>query len=171
MTASTEAEGNRTDILQLFANMMAVGTFWERRRKIIIPTSVSSLPAIVYRKISQDVKLTAMHLHEHQLLSLENILACVGFSESTFWRILKLWCETGDVVSISNRIRRRPRILQCDDVLYLIRLVRHRPEWFLDELLVLLDTNHFRSVHYAPFTVNSNVLASPSKSLSSLSSP
>ncbi|KAJ8583397.1 hypothetical protein M405DRAFT_748674, partial [Rhizopogon salebrosus TDB-379] len=120
---------------------------------------------------SQDVKPTAMYLHEHQLLSLENILACVGFSESMFWRILKLWRETGDVVSISNRIRGRPRILQCDDVLYLIHLVRHRPEWFLDELLVLLDTNHFISVHYAPFTVNSNVSASPSNGLSSLSSP
>jgi len=41
------------------------------------------------------------------------------------------------------------RILQCNGVLYLIRLVCHRPEWFLDELLVLLDTNHFISVHYA----------------------
>ncbi|KAJ8592898.1 hypothetical protein M405DRAFT_811956, partial [Rhizopogon salebrosus TDB-379] len=67
----------------------------------------------------------------------------------TFWCILKLWRETGDVGSISNRIRGCPRILQCGDVLYLIRLVRHRPEWFLDELLVLLDTNHFVSVHYA----------------------
>jgi hypothetical protein len=45
----------------------------------------------------------------------------------------------------------RPRILQCNDVLYLIRLVRHRLEWSLDELLVLhlLDTNRFISVHYA----------------------
>jgi transposase len=105
----------------------------------------------MYRKISRDVKLAAIHLHEHQLLSLENfILACVGFSESTFWRILKLWRETGDVVSISDRICGRPRILQCNhDVLYLIRLVRQSPEWFLDELLVLLDTNHFISVHYA----------------------
>jgi len=102
----------------------------------------------MYRKISGDVKLAAIHLHEHQLLSLENILACVGFSESTFWRILKVWRETGDVVSISNRIRGRPRILQCDDVLYLVHLIRHRPEWFLDELLVLLDTNRFVSVHY-----------------------
>ncbi|KAJ8591705.1 hypothetical protein M405DRAFT_734602, partial [Rhizopogon salebrosus TDB-379] len=81
--------------------------------------------------ISQDVKLTAIHLHEHQLLSLENILACVGFSESTFWCSLKFWRETGDVVSTPNRIHGRPRILQCDDVLYLIRLVRHRLEWFL----------------------------------------
>jgi transposase len=121
----------------------------KEKEKFLRNTSVSSLPAIMYRKISWGVKLAAIHLHEHQLLSLENILACVGFSESTFWRILKLWRETSDIVSISNRIRGRPRVLQCDDVLYLIRLVRHRPEWFLDELLVLLDTNHFVSVHYA----------------------
>jgi hypothetical protein len=37
----------------------------------------------MYRKISRDVKLAAIHLHEHQLLSLENI-ACVRFSESMF---------------------------------------------------------------------------------------
>ncbi|KAJ8580460.1 hypothetical protein M405DRAFT_753231, partial [Rhizopogon salebrosus TDB-379] len=107
---------------------------------------------IMYRKINRDVKLAAIHLHEHQLLSLENILACVRFSESMFWRILKLWRETGDVVSISNRIRGRPHILQCNDrngVLYLIRLVCHRPWWFLGELLVLLDTNRFIYVHYA----------------------
>jgi len=36
----------------------------------------------MYRKISRDVKLAAIHLHEHQLLSLENILACVRFSDS-----------------------------------------------------------------------------------------
>ncbi|KAJ8591088.1 hypothetical protein M405DRAFT_814863, partial [Rhizopogon salebrosus TDB-379] len=68
-----------------------------------------------------------------------------------FWCILRLWRETGDVVSISNRIRGRPRILQCNDVLYLIRLVRHRLEWFLDELLVLhlRNTNRFISAHYA----------------------
>jgi hypothetical protein len=122
------------------------------------------------------------------------------------WRILKLWRETGDLVSISNRIRGRPHILQCNDVLYLIRLVRHRLEWFLDELLVLLNTNRFvfssamvsfisfvlsvtaRSGSWTnylcywipitsylytmpPFTVNSNVSASPSKNMSSLSSP
>ncbi|KAJ8581059.1 hypothetical protein M405DRAFT_752371, partial [Rhizopogon salebrosus TDB-379] len=54
--------------------------------------------------ISQNVTLTAIHLHEHKLLSLENILACVGFSESTFWRILKLWRDTGYVISTSNHI-------------------------------------------------------------------
>lgn len=102
----------------------------------------------MYRKISRDVKLAAINLHEHQHLALEDILACTGFSESTFWRILKLWRETGDVVRHTFGIRGRPRTLHCDDVLYLVRLVQHRPEWFLDELLRLLDTNRFISVHY-----------------------
>jgi len=51
-----------------------------------------------FRKISRDVKLAAINLHEQNVLSLEQILDCVGFSESTFWRMLKLWQETGDVV-------------------------------------------------------------------------
>ncbi|KAG1725774.1 hypothetical protein EDD22DRAFT_789656 [Suillus occidentalis] len=102
----------------------------------------------MYRKISRDVKLAAINLYERRHLSLHNILTCVGFSESTFWRVVKLWRETGDVVSSTCSLRGRPRVLHCDDVLYLIRLIRHRPGWFLDELLELLDTNRFISVHY-----------------------
>ncbi|KAJ8583201.1 hypothetical protein M405DRAFT_702418, partial [Rhizopogon salebrosus TDB-379] len=102
----------------------------------------------MYRKISRDVKLAAINLHEHQHLPLEDILACVGFSKSTFWRILRLWRETGDVIQHTHGVCGRPRILHCDDVSYLIRLVHHCPEWFLDELLRLLDTNRFISVHY-----------------------
>ncbi|KAG1853355.1 hypothetical protein F4604DRAFT_1686355 [Suillus subluteus] len=51
-----------------------------------------------FRKISRDVKLAAIRLHEQNILSLEQILACVGFSESTFWQLIKFWRETGDVV-------------------------------------------------------------------------
>ncbi|KAG1873040.1 hypothetical protein DFJ58DRAFT_760864 [Suillus subalutaceus] len=56
----------------------------------------------MYQKISRDVKLAAVKLYERQHLSLQDILACVGqlgFSESTFWRVLKLWRKTGNVVS------------------------------------------------------------------------
>ena len=42
----------------------------------------------------------------------------------------------------------RPRLLHFDDVNYLLRLVRLRPDWFLAELLGLLKTNRFISVHY-----------------------
>ncbi|KAG1847407.1 hypothetical protein F4604DRAFT_1644089 [Suillus subluteus] len=116
----------------------------------------------MYQKISRDVKLAAVNLYERQHLSLQDILACVGFSESTFWRVLKLWRETGNVVSPTCSLCGHPHVLHCDDVLYLIRLVRHRPGWFLDELLGLLDSNRFVSVHYS---TNWSVSAFPSKKL------
>ncbi|KAG1744563.1 uncharacterized protein EDB91DRAFT_1123055 [Suillus paluster] len=50
-----------------------------------------------FRKISRDVKLAAIRLHERNLLSLRDILDCCGFSRCTWFRILKLWHETGDV--------------------------------------------------------------------------
>ncbi|KAG2077760.1 hypothetical protein BDR04DRAFT_933996, partial [Suillus decipiens] len=103
---------------------------------------------IMYRKISCDVKLATINLHEHQHLALEDILTCIGFSESMFWRILKLWHKMGDVVKHTFGIHGHPHTLHCDDVLYLIHLIHHCPEWFLDELLQLLETNRFISVHY-----------------------
>ena len=102
----------------------------------------------MYRKISRDVKIAAMHLYERDLLSLSDILNCVGFSQSTFWRTLKLWREIGDVVKHNYGLPGRPRTLHFDDVNYLIRLVNHCPSWFLDELLGLLETNRFVAVHY-----------------------
>lgn len=101
-----------------------------------------------FRKISRDVKLAAINLYEHNMLSLEQILECVGISESTFWRVCKLWRETGDVVRHNYGAAGRPRALHFDDVNYLVRLIHHRPDWFLDELLDLLDHNRFISVHY-----------------------
>ncbi|KAG2352027.1 hypothetical protein BDR07DRAFT_1440068 [Suillus spraguei] len=64
-----------------------------------------------FRKISRDVKLAAVKLHEQNILSLEQILDCVGFSEHTFWRMIKLWRETGDVVQHSYGAPGRPRTL------------------------------------------------------------
>lgn len=103
----------------------------------------------MYRKISHNVKLATINLHKHQQLALEDILACIRFSESMFWWILKLWCETGDIIRHTFGICGRPHTLHCDDVLYLVHLVHHHPEWFLNELLQLLNTNRFISVHYA----------------------
>ncbi|KAG2040105.1 hypothetical protein BDR03DRAFT_858671, partial [Suillus americanus] len=80
-------------------------------------------------------------------LSLHDILTCVGFSESTFWRVLKLCCETGNIISPTCSLRGRSHVLHCDNVLYLTRFICHHPGWFLDELLELLDTNCFISVH------------------------
>jgi transposase len=99
------------------------------------------------RSISRDVKIAAINLYEQGHLSLHQILACVGFSESTFYRVLRLWRTTGDVI----RPRKRPgrhRILHHDDLQYLLRLIRHHPDYFLDELLDLVKHNRFISVHF-----------------------
>jgi len=98
--------------------------------------------------IGRDVKLAAIRLHELDLLSLEDILQCVGFSERTFYRILALWRETGDVVKPKKTHLGRPRSLDYDDLQYLLILVCDNPDYFLDELLDLLKTNRFISVHF-----------------------
>jgi transposase len=103
---------------------------------------------MVYRKISADVKLAAIKLYELDILGLNDILDCVGLSERTFWRVRKRYIETGNVEPVPCTTRGRPRKLHFDDVIYLLALVRQRPDWFLDELLDLLDTNRFISVHY-----------------------
>ncbi|KAG1741264.1 hypothetical protein EDB19DRAFT_1615180, partial [Suillus lakei] len=101
-----------------------------------------------YRKISRDLKLAAVNLFEHNLLTIRQIVDCVGFSERTFWRIMKLWRETGDVVRHNTGLPGQPRSLHFEDVSYLLRLVNHRPDWFLDELLGMLESNRFISVHF-----------------------
>jgi transposase len=101
-----------------------------------------------FRHISRDVKLAAIRLHELNLLPLEDILRSVGFSESTFYRILRLWEDTGDVVKPLKTRLGRPRLLDHDDIQYLLTLVRNNPDYFLDELLDLLKTNRFISIHF-----------------------
>ena len=102
-----------------------------------------------YRQISRDLKLAAMNLYDRELISLDDTLDCVGFSERTFYRVLRLWRETGDVVKHTYGLRGRPRLLVIDDLQYLLRLVRHRPDWFLDELTDLLHENRFISIHFS----------------------
>ncbi|KAJ7339709.1 hypothetical protein DFH08DRAFT_621874, partial [Mycena albidolilacea] len=99
------------------------------------------------RRISRDVKIAALNLYEQGHLSIKKILACVACSGSTFFCVLRLWRTTGDVVRPQNRTG-RPRVLHHDDINYLISLIHHRLNWFLDKLLNLLKHNHFISVHY-----------------------
>lgn len=101
-----------------------------------------------FRKISRDVKIAAVRLYERGLLDLEDILDCCGFARRTWFRVLKLWRETGDVVPEAQTIRGRVRNLDHEDIAYLLELIRDNPDYFLDELLHLLETNRFISVHY-----------------------
>jgi transposase len=100
------------------------------------------------RKISPDLKLAAVRLHERGILTTREILECVGFSRRTFLRICKLYRETGDVVKPRSEYIGRPRALNIEDVAYLTELVQHRPDWFLDELAGLVQRNRFISLHY-----------------------
>ncbi|KAJ7038456.1 hypothetical protein C8F04DRAFT_915687, partial [Mycena alexandri] len=102
---------------------------------------------MVNHSISRDVKIAALNLYEHGRLSLTEILDCVGFSRRTFFRVLKLWCTTGDVVRSRTRTG-CTRLLHFDDVDYLLRLVQHQPDYFLDELQDLLQHNRFILVHF-----------------------
>jgi transposase len=123
---------------------LTVGAEFERKRKV----GLCEILPMPFRKISPDVKLAAIRLYERHLLPLQDILDCLGFSERTFYRILHLWWTTGDIVRHTNHVAAGPRKLVADDVDYLKWLINHRPDWFLDELLHLLATNRFISVHY-----------------------
>jgi transposase len=83
------------------------------------------------------------------MIQLEDILDCVGFSQRTFYRSLRIYRETGHVARVPSTLRGRPRKLSHDDLDYILSLVNHRPDWFLDELLGLLEHNRFISVHFA----------------------
>ncbi|KIJ62778.1 hypothetical protein HYDPIDRAFT_71828, partial [Hydnomerulius pinastri MD-312] len=41
-----------------------------------------------------------------------------------------------------------PQSLNLEDLQYLIELMHHCPDWFLDELAGLMQQNRFISVHY-----------------------
>jgi len=100
-------------------------------------------------KISCDLKLAVIRLYEREILPLGDILDIMHLSRRTFFRILKLWRETGNVVTHKyGNLAGRPRILNFDYIHYVLQLVRLRPDWFLDELLDLLKTNRFISIHY-----------------------
>ena len=102
----------------------------------------------MYRNISRDVKIAAIQLAKRQLLPLNDIILCCGFSQRTFFRIMKLWRETGDIINNPPVLRGRYRTLHYTDIHYLLQLIRQNPNYFLDELLKLLKTNHFISLHY-----------------------
>jgi hypothetical protein len=102
----------------------------------------------MYRTISRDVKIAAIKLFERHLLSLDDILDCCGFSERTWYRVIKLWRATGDVLSDSRSLRGRLRILDHDDIHYLTHLIYQNPDYFLDELLQLLKVNRFISANF-----------------------
>ena len=107
--------------------------------------------------ISRDLKLAAVQLHEGDLLTLPNILNTCNISQATFYRIWKLWQETGDVISHRNTSC-QTHLLDGSNIQYLNQLIEENPDYFLDELLSLLKSNCFISVHYT--TIHNQLLRS-----------
>jgi len=105
-----------------------------------------------YHFIPHVVKISVMKLHEHELLDLDTILDVMEMSHSTFFCVQKLWCETGDIISPKASLQGCLPTLNYDDVQYLLVLIKQNPNYFLNELLYLLKTNQFLSVHYT--TIN-----------------
>jgi transposase len=87
-------------------------------------------------------------MHEHVILSVTQITDCLQISHCTFYHVLELWHTTGDVVQHTSGVHGRPRILHCDDIDYLNHIIKHHPDWFLDKLLSLLETNCFIFAHF-----------------------
>ena len=110
----------------------------------------------MYHKIGCDVKIAAIRLHERSLLDLNDILNCCKISRSTWFCVLKLWQETGNIVSNNNAYCAQARLLNFDNMQYLCQLVKQNPNFFLDELLNLLKANRFISVHYT--TIHNQIL-------------
>lgn len=103
---------------------------------------------MVNRRISKDLKEAAIKLYLRGYLELPVILECCGLSRATFFRALKLYRETGEVARPRAGLDGRPRKLHQEDLQYILSLVRARPDFFLDEILKLLTTNRFISVHF-----------------------
>ena len=105
---------------------------------------------MVYRTIHRDVEIAALQLAERQLLPLNDILLCCQISRCSFffYRIMKLWWETGDVINDPQVLRGCYRTLHHTDIHYLLQLICQNPNYFLDELLFMLKTNRFISVHF-----------------------
>ena len=112
----------------------------------------------MYHILSRDVKLAAVRLWEGGLLTIPDILNCCNISRATFYRIINLWKETGDVVSNRTTAHSQSwsRLLDATDVQYLNQLIEENPDYFLDELLHLLKTNRFISIHYT--TIHNQLL-------------
>jgi transposase len=115
-------------------------------RKGYLASSATVMPN---RRIERGTKLAGIKLYENGVLPLDTILDILEYSRRTFFRTLKLWREIGDVVSAPSNIRGRPRVLDYDDLQYLLLLIEQNPDYFLDELLDLVETNRFISVHFS----------------------
>lgn len=99
-------------------------------------------------KISCNLKLAAMHIHDQGILSVPEIIDYLWSGHCTFYHVLNLWRTTGDVIWHTNEVHGWLCLLYFNYINYLRWVFRACPDWFLDEMLELLKTNCFISAHY-----------------------
>lgn len=101
-----------------------------------------------FRNIPKEIKIAAIRLYQANLLPLPVICDFLSLSRATFYHCFALWLQTGSPVRHMNGVRGRPRRFHFSDVEYLTWIIQHRPDWFLDELAHLLETNRFVTAHF-----------------------
>ena len=109
---------------------------------------IFTISLMVFYFISPDIKHAAIRIYKNNLMDLDNILDCLDMSESTFFHALWWYQETGDIEPPKSTTHGRPWKLHFNNLTYMTALINHHPDWFLDELLGLLDMNWFISVHF-----------------------
>jgi transposase len=119
---------------------------------LVPPTARAAqrLLAMVNRKITEGVKLTAVLMYESGKMDLDDeILPLTDISRSTFFCCLSRYRMTGRVVNEPSTKQGRPRILVHEDIVWLLKIVENNPDTFLNEFDHLLRTNRFVALHYS----------------------
>ena len=101
-----------------------------------------------YHFIHHQAKIAAIWLYECDLLNQEDILDICGFSRHTWFWILKIWNQTGDIGRKPTQRTVQACHLDKEDLDYLLELIHVNPDYFLNKLLTLLQTNRFISIHH-----------------------
>ena len=116
-----------------------------------------SLPSMVYRHISNDLKEVAIQLRNHGRDTDLKISQITGFSTQTLYHAIRHKQATGSVRKSQPIGHGRPQTLPRCDCDYLLQLAQHKPTLFLDEyswqlmlycaLPVSLSTIHWSLQH------------------------
>ena len=104
---------------------------------------------MVYQKISDDLKETALWLMACGCDTVHDIAAVTGFSVWTLYCAHHWKLPTGSVAKAEAIGLGQPRTLARRDCDYLLRLAWHKPTLFLDEYSQQLEQHHELSVSLA----------------------
>jgi transposase len=89
---------------------------------------------MVYRAISEDLKVHALYLLEQGYIT-EEVCELLGVSRRSLYRWKANQLDYGGVIPPTNPFRGRPRILNADQTHDLLTLLAEAPEMYLDEIM------------------------------------